>query len=274
MAIRIADTATVDPRAVLADRVEIGPYCVVEAGVTLGEATRLIAHACLLGATRIGAGNLVGPFAVIGAGPAGDAERGGGVVVGDGNTIREGTSIERGGAPDGLTRIGDRNVIGPHVVIGRDATIGDEVVLGAGVRLGAFAAIESFAQLTPGIDVHPGVTVGMHGFAGGPSRIVRDVPRFLLVDGSPSRVRSINSIGLKRRGFESGSIRALREAHRLLFRAQLEPLEAARRLVDRGLMTPEVIRLLESLEAQRRGRHGRARDPSRRLAQLEPNGAL
>ena len=102
----------------------------------------------------------------------------------------------------------------------------------------------------------------------------RDVPRFLLVDGSPSRVRSINSIGLKRRGFESGSIRALREAHRLLFRAQLEPLEAARRLVDRGLMTPEVIRLLESLEAQRQGRHGRARDPSRRLAQLEPNGAL
>ena len=274
MAMRIADTATVDPRAVLADRVEIGPYCVVEGGVTLGEGTRLIAHACLLGATRVGDGNLVGPFTVIGAGPNGPADQGGQIVIGDGNVIREGTSIERGAAPDGATRIGSRNVIGPHAAIARDATLGDEVVLGAGVRLGPFAAIESFAELSTGVDVHPGVTVGMHGYAGGPSRIVRDVPRFLLVDGSPTRVRSINSIGLKRRGFESGAIRALREAHRLLFRAQLEPLEAARRLVDRGLMTTEVIRLLESLEAQRRGRHGRARDPSRSPSEVEPIGAL
>lgn len=263
MAMQIADTATVDPRAELADGVEIGPYCVVGPDVRIGRGTRLVSHVCLFGRTRIGVHNVLAPFSVVGA-EHGVAYPGGRVEIGDENEIREGASIEAGSGPDGVTRIGSRNRLGPHVAIGRDAWICDEVTLGSGVRLGPMAGIESYAMVTAGVDVHPAATIGEHGFAGGPARIFRDVPRYMLVDGSPSRVRCLNLIGLRRRGFSRASIRALREAHRLLYRAKLDPNQAALRLVDHGLMTPEVIRLLESLHAQRSGRHGRARDARRR----------
>lgn len=270
MAIRIADTATVDPGAELADDVEIGPYCVVGPDVRLGSGTRLIAHVCLLGIVRMGDRNRIGPFSVIGADPlvGGPSGR---VEIGDDNTIREGASIEGGSGPEAGTRIGCRNQLGPHVAIAGDAWIENDVLLGAGVRLGLMAGIESFAQLTAGVDVHPAATVGEHAFAGGPARLFRDIPRYLLVDGSPSKVRSINLIGLKRRGFSRPSIRSLREAHRLIFRAGLDLNAAANRLVDLGQMTPEVIRLLESLHAQRSGRHGRAREARRRFP--DPAGA-
>jgi UDP-N-acetylglucosamine acyltransferase len=263
MAMSIADTATVDPRAELADEVEIGPYCVVGPDVRIGRGTRLVAHVCLIGPTRLGERNVLAPFTVVGV-EHGDGTEGGRVEIGDGNAIREGSSIEAGSGPEGVTRIGSRNRMGPHVAVGRDAWIGDEVSLGPGVRLGPMAGVESFAQVTAGVDVHAAATIGEHAFAGGPSRVFRDVPRYMLVDGSPSRVRCINLIGLRRRGFSRASIRALREAHRLIYRARLDPNQAALRLVDHGLMTPEVIRLLESLHAQRAGRHGRARDSGRR----------
>ncbi|WP_169979578.1 LbetaH domain-containing protein [Tautonia rosea] len=264
MAIRIADTATVDPGAELADDVEIGPYCVVGPDVRLGSGTRLISHVCLLGIVRMGEHNRIGPFTVIGTDPfaAGSISR---VEIGSENTIREGASIEGGSGIEAGTRIGSRNLLGPHVAIAGDAWIENDVVLGAGVRVGLRAGIESFAQLTAGVDVHPAATVGEHAFAGGPARIFRDVPRYLLVDGAPSKVRSINLIGLKRQGFSRPAIRSLREAHRLIYRAGLDLNAAANRLVDLGQMTPQVIRLLESLHAQRSGRHGRAREALRRL---------
>ena len=266
MAIRIADTATVDPRAELDDEVEIGPYCVVEAGARIGRGTHLIAHVCLLGPIRLGEGNAIGPFSVLGSEPAEAPPDGpaGRVELGDGNTVREGSSIERGIAPDASTRIGSRNRIGPLVAIAHDAYLADDVTLGAGARLGAFAGVEAFAQVTAGVDVHAAATIGEHSFVGGPSRVFRDVPRYLLVDGSPSKVRSINVIGLKRHGFDAAVVRALREAHRLIYRARLDPPHAARILGAHGMMTAEVTRMIESLEAQRSGRHGRARDAHRR----------
>ncbi|WP_152052249.1 acyl-ACP--UDP-N-acetylglucosamine O-acyltransferase [Tautonia marina] len=262
MAIRIADTATVDPGAELADDVEIGPYCVVGPDVRLGSGTHLIAHVCLFGSVQMGDRNRIGPFSVIGTVPPPGRPLGR-VVIGEENTIREGASIEAGTGSG--TRIGSRNQLGPHVAISGDAWIEDDVMLGAGVRLGLMAGIESFAQLTAGVDVHPAATVGEHAFAGGPARIFRDIPRYLLVDGSSSKVRSINLIGLKRRGFSRPSIRSLREAHRLIYRAGLDLNAAANRLVDLGHMTHEVIRLLESLHAQQSGRHGRAREALRRF---------
>ncbi|MEW4567286.1 acyl-ACP--UDP-N-acetylglucosamine O-acyltransferase [Tautonia sp. JC769] len=265
MAIRIADTATVDPGADLADDVEIGPYCVVGPDVRLGAGTRLTAHVCLLGVVRMGDRNRVGPFSVIGSDPT-PGRSPGRVEIGDDNAIREGASIEAGSdsGPEAGTRIGSRNLLGPHVAISGNASIEHDVLLGAGARLGMMAKIESFAQLTAGVDVHPAATVGEHAFAGGPARVFRDIPRYMLVDGRSAKVRSINLIGLKRRGFSRTSIRSLREAHRLIYRAGLDLNAAANRLVDLGQMTPEVIRLLESLHAQRSGRHGRARETLRR----------
>lgn len=267
MAIRIADTATVDPGAELADGVEIGPYCVVGPEVSIGRTTRLTAHVCLIGRVRIGERNSLGPFSVLGA-HSSINDRKGEIEIGDENTIREGASIESGSESGGTTQIGSRNLIGPHAVVSQSSILGDEVNLGPSVRIGTMARIEAFAVISSGVEVHPFVTIGEHGYARGPGQISRDLPRFLMVDGAPPRVRGINLIGLKGRGFDRGSIRSLREAHRLIFRAGLDLTATANYLVDHGHMTSEVIRLLESLHAQRSGRHGRAREGMSRSSEF------
>jgi UDP-N-acetylglucosamine acyltransferase len=104
------------------------------------------------------------------------------------------------------------------------------------------------------------VTIGAYSFVGGQSRIVHDVPRFMLVDGNPSRVRCINIVGLKRNGISREGIDALHEAHRLIFRAKMTADQAAEILQSHGHLFPEVRSLLEFIEAQQDGKHGRARE--------------
>lgn len=261
MAIAIADTATVDPRADLADGVDIGPYCVVGPEARIGPGSRLIAHVCVLGRAEIGAGNVLGPFVVVGAG-----EGRGAATIGDGNAIREGSTIERGDDPGESTSLGDRGVIGPHAAIGRGSSVAEEATIGAGARLGAGVLVETAATIGAGVEVHPAATVGAYAFVGGPSRVHQDVPKYMIVDGSPPRVRGVNIAELRRRGVPAPTIRSLREAHRLLYRAKLDPMAAARSLVDRGQMTAEVARLIESLIAQRAGLHGRAREARSRAS--------
>jgi UDP-N-acetylglucosamine acyltransferase len=104
------------------------------------------------------------------------------------------------------------------------------------------------------------VTIGAYSFVGGQSRIVHDVPRYMLVDGNPSRARCINAVGLKRNGISCEGIDALHEAHRLIFRAKMTSQQAAEILQSHGHLGPEVQSLIEFIEAQQEGKHGRARE--------------
>jgi UDP-N-acetylglucosamine acyltransferase len=263
MATVIADTACVDPRAELADDVEIGPYCVIGPDVRVGRGTRLIAHACIFGRTSLGEGNVIHPFATIGGEPQDVSYRGGdtGVEIADQNVIREGVTIHRGSEKeDGITRIGSRNLLMVHVHIAHDCVLGDRVTIANNTILGGHAHVESHVTISGGVGMHPFVTVGAYSYVGALSRIYHDVPRFMIVDGNPSKVRCINVVGLRRHGIPAESIAALHEAHRLIYRARMAAAHAAEILESHGHLCPEVRSLLDFIEEQHLGKHGRARE--------------
>ncbi len=266
MATLIADTACVDPRAELADDVEVGPYCVIGPDVTIGRGTRLIAHACIYGRTAIGEENVIHPFAVIGGEPQDISYRGTEtrVEVGDRNVIREAVTIHRGSEKEqGLTRIGSNNLLMVNVHVAHDCQLGDRVIIANNTILGGHSHIESFVTISGGVGVHPFVTIGAYCYVGGLSRIYHDVPRFMIVNGNPSKVRCINVVGLKRNGLTSEAISALHEAHRLIYRAKMSASSAAETLESHGHLCPEVKSLLDFIESQHHGTHGRARERRR-----------
>jgi UDP-N-acetylglucosamine acyltransferase len=263
MATVIADTACIDPRAELGEAVEVGPYCVIGPDVKIGRGTRLLAHVCIDGVTSVGEWNVVHPFTVIGGAPQdvtyhGSPTR---VAIGDRNVIREGVTIHRASEKEeGITRIGSNNLLMVNVHVAHDCVLGDGITIANNTILGGHCHIESNASISGGIGIHPFVTVGQFSYIGALSRIWHDVPRFMMVDGNPSKVRCINVVGLRRHGISSAAIAALHDAHRLIYRARMTVAGATEILESHGHICPEVRSLLEFIEAQHQGNHGRARE--------------
>ena len=269
MATLIADTACVDPRAEIADDVEIGPYSVIGPDVRIGRGTRMISHVCVYGHTTIGESNLISPFTVIGGDPQDVSYQGTPtrVEVGDHNVIRENVTINRATEKeDGLTRVGNHCYLMAGAHVAHDCKLGDRITIANGSMLGGHVHVESHASLSGGVAVHHFVTIGAYSFVGGQSRINHDVPRFMLVDGNPSKVRCINIVGLKRNGIGTEGIDSLHEAHRLIYRAKMSPRVAGEILESHGHATPEVKSLLEFIVAQQEGKHGRGREKMRMKA--------
>lgn len=266
MAVLIADTANVDPRAELADDVEIGPYCVIGPDVKIGAGTRLIGHVHVMGVVTIGAGNTISPFAVIGGEPQDVSYKGSPtrVEIGDANIIREHVTINRGTEKeDGVTRIGNQNFLMTGVHVAHDCKLGDRITIANNTLLGGHVHVESFAGISGGVAVHHFASIGGFCFIGGQSRIIHDVPPYMLVDGNPSKVRCINVVGLRRNGISEAGIEALHEAHRLLYRARVVVDEAEQTLKGLQRYTPEVEHLIRFVRAQHAGAHGRARERER-----------
>ncbi len=267
MAFSIADTACVDPRAELADDVEVGPYCVIGPDVRIGRGTRLVGHACLLGVASLGEFNVVSPYVVIGGDPQDVSYQGTPtrVEIGDHNVIREGVTINRATEKeDGVTRIGSHCFFMATSHVAHDCKLGDRITIANGSMLGGHVHVEDYASISGGVAVHHFVTIGGYSFVGGQSRITHDVPPYMLVDGNPSKVRCINVVGLKRNGVSVEGIDALHEAHRLIYRAKMSVRHATEILEGHGHMTPEVRRLLGFVQAQHEGKHGRGRERFRK----------
>jgi UDP-N-acetylglucosamine acyltransferase len=271
MAVVIADTACVHPRAELEDEVEIGPYCVIGPEVRIGRGTQLVGHVYVPGPATIGRENRISPFTVVGGEPLDRAAAALPTVVeiGDGNILREGVTIHRGSSHgEGKTRIGSDNHLMAHVHVAQDGWLGDGITLCQGVVLESGVRVESHAHVAVGVNVHSLVTIGECSFVAGSGRVHGDVPRYMLVEGSSARVRCLNSVALKRRRLSKEGLHALHEAHRLIYRARTELPQAAEILTARGHFTPEVRSLFEFLQAQQEGRHGRARERLRLQADL------
>jgi UDP-N-acetylglucosamine acyltransferase len=263
MATLIADTACIDSRAELDDDVEIGPYCVIGPDVKIGRGTRLIAHVCVHGPTMIGAQNVIHPFAAIGGEPQDIAFRGSPtrVEIGDANVIREGVTIHRASEKEqGVTRIGSNNLLMVNVHVAHDCVLDDKIVIANNTILGGHGHVESFSTISGGVGIHPFVTIGSYCYVGALSRIYHDVPRFMIVDGNPSKVRCINVVGLRRHDVGDEAIAALHEAHRLIYRARMTATHAGEILESHGHLCAEVRSLLEFIETQHLGKHGRARE--------------
>lgn len=216
----VHSTAVVDARAEIAETASVGPYCVVGAGVRLGDDVRLQSHVAIDGATTIGAGSQIFPFASVGLPPQdrkykGEASR---LEIGRNCIIREHVTINPGTEAGGLvTRIGDDCLllVGAHVahdcVIGSNVTLVNHATLGGHCRIGDHAILGGLSA------VHQFVRIGEHAFIGGMSGVENDVIPFGLAIGNRAALGGLNIVGLTRHGFSREAIHRLRRAYRTLF---------------------------------------------------------
>lgn len=254
-------TAVVEAGCQLGHGVRIGPYCVVSAEAVIGEGTVLSNGVTLLGRVRLGRFNRLHSGCVIGGEPQDISYRGTPteVVIGDANVIREGVTINRGSEKEnGQTVLGSHNFLMASSHVAHDCQIGDHVTIANATLLGGHVRVESHASLSGGVAVHHFVRIGGWAFVAGLSRVLQDVPPFMLAEGMPARPRCANLVALRRGGFSTHEISAIVEAHRLLYRAKAG-LAATREILEtHQQLLPQVEELLAFIAIQQEGRHGRA----------------
>lgn len=266
MATHIAETAVVDPKAEIDTDIDIGPFCVVGPEVSIGRGTRLHNHVTLMGRVTLGQHNQIFPGVVVGGDPQDLSYRGEPteVIIGDGNTIRESVTINRGTKKEeGITSVGDNCYLMASCHVAHDCRLGDRIVMANATLLGGHVHIHDDATLSGGVAVHHFATIGSFSFVSGLSRVLHDVPPFMLVEGSPARPRCVNVVALKRNDFPDDIIKALSEAHRLLYRAKVGLDHAREILRGNGMLIPTVNHLLSFVQTQHEGRHGRGRERRR-----------
>jgi UDP-N-acetylglucosamine acyltransferase len=263
MTTRIAPNAFVDPQAEIDDHVEIGPFSTIGPNVRIARGTRLMNSVTVTGHVTIGRDNVIYPNVVIGGEPQDVSYAGSDtqVIIGDGNTIREGVTINRGSEKeDGITRLGNKNFLMACSHVAHDCKLGNHIIMANGSLLGGHVHVQDYASLSGAVAVHHYSTIGSYAFIGGLSRVLHDVPPFMLCEGVPARPRCINIVALKRHDFSAHVIDCLAEAHKLIYRSKIG-LEPAREILrGNGQLVPQVNQLLAFIETQQEGRHGRSRE--------------
>ena len=246
----IHPTAIVAPGARIHDDVEVGPYSVIGDDVEIGAGTVIGPHVVVRGPTVIGRANRIFQFSSIGEEPqdkkyAGEPTR---LVIGDGNTIREGVTINRGTAQDrGETTLGDDNWIMAYVHIAHDCVLGDHIILANNVTLAGHCHVGDWAIFGGFAGLHQFCRVGAHAFLGKYAGLSQDVPAYVMVAGTPAAPRGINSEGLKRRGFTAAQIANIKQAYKVLYRSGLKLAEARARLEELARAQPELELFVASI---------------------------
>jgi len=232
MSTSIHPTAVVDPRAELAAGVEVGPFAVIGPEVQIGAGSRIGPHVVIDGRVRMGTGNRVFPGACIGLEPQ-DLKYSGApteVVMGDDNTIRECVTINRATADGEQTRLGNGNLLMAYSHLGHNCDLGDRIVIANGVAVAGHVVIGDRAVVGGMLGIHQFVHIGTLAMEGGMSRIDRDVPPFMTVEGHPGRVRGLNRIGLRRSGLAEldggAQLKQLQEVWSQLYRSDCVLAEA------------------------------------------------
>jgi UDP-N-acetylglucosamine acyltransferase len=252
----IDSQARIDPSARLADDVVVGPWTLIGPDVEIGPGCVIESHVVIKGPTVIGANNHIFQFSSIGEATPDlkyrdEPTR---LLIGDNNIIRENVTIHRGTVQDrSETTIGNHNLLMAYVHIGHDSVLGDHTILVNNTALAGHCQIGDWAILSGFTLVHQFCKLGPHCFAGMGTAIGKDVPAYVTVSGAPAEAKTINSEGLRRRGFSSEAISQLRRAFKILYRQGLTLDAAIQRLELMLSETPEVEVLIESVRASGRG---------------------
>ncbi|MCP4230844.1 MAG: acyl-ACP--UDP-N-acetylglucosamine O-acyltransferase [bacterium] len=251
----IHPTAIIAPEANLPDDIEVGPFTVIGPQVTIGVGSSIGSHALIEGETYIGANAKIYSNTVIGTDPqdikfAGEHST---VHIGDNATIREFVTINRGTVDREDTRIGDNVVLLAYAHVAHDCIVGDNCLLSNCGTLAGHVVIEDYVVIGGLAAVHQFGRVGAHAFIGGTLGVTRDVPPYLLVGSDPTRIVGLNTIGLKRRGFSSEVIGALKSAYRIYYREGLNTTQALQRIEEEVSGYPEVEHFVEFIRNSERG---------------------
>ncbi len=235
--------AVVSPQAQVAPDVEIGPYTIVGAGVSIDSGTWIGPHAVVNGPTKIGKNNKIFQFASLGEDPQDKKYKGEKtwLEIGDRNTFREFCTVNRGTVQGrGVTRIGNDNLLMSYSHVGHDCTLGDHIVMANVATLAGHVEIDDCASLGGLSAVHQYTKLGAYCFIANNAAVTRDVPPYVMAVGQPADPHSINTVGLQRRGFTPAQILNIRRAYRVLYRSSLKLEEAVERLEETAASQPEI----------------------------------
>jgi UDP-N-acetylglucosamine acyltransferase len=251
---RIHPSSVVGPDVELAAGVEVGPLCLLDGKIRIGPRTRLIGHVTILGITELGADNVLHPGAVIGDEPqdlgyTGVARS---VKIGDRNVFREYSTVHRGSEHGDITIMGDDNFMMQNAHVAHDCRVGNSTIIAGGALLAGWVELGDRALVSGNCVVHQYTRIGRLAMMRGLSRTSRDIPPFCMMDGTHT-LRGINLVGLKRAGFPSKSIHALRHAYQALFGTRQNLKMAIERLERTVALTPEVIEMLNFIKTSKRG---------------------
>lgn len=240
----IDSRAVISPQAQIDDDVHIGPFTIIGADVIVGKGTWIGPHAVINGPTRIGEDNKIFQFASIGDAPQDKKYRGEPtrLEIGDRNVFREFVTVNRGTTHDrGVTRIGNDNLLMAYAHVAHDCQVGDKIVMSNCATLGGHVQLGDWVIMGGLSAVHQHTKVGAHCFIANNAAVTRDVPPYVMAIGQPAVPHSVNSEGLKRRGFTPEQIRNIRRAYRILYRSGLKLAAALERLEEAAVDQAELI---------------------------------
>jgi UDP-N-acetylglucosamine acyltransferase len=251
----IHPTAIIDPTAHIGAETEIGPYCVIGANVVIGDHCLLKNHVSIAGPTRIGDHNTFYPFCSIGQ-RSQDLKYAGEptfLEIGGHNSFREFCTVNRGTSPGSKTIVGHHGNFLAYVHIAHDCLVGDHVIFSNNGTLAGHVLVEDYTVIGGLSGVHQFCRLGQHSIVGGCTKIVQDVPPFMIADGNPAELRGTNQVGLERRDFSAENIRSLREAYRLLCRSNLNVKQACAAIREQLPPSEHLNHFLNFIEASKRG---------------------
>ena len=252
---RIHPTALVSAEAQLGDGVEVGPFAIIGDNCVVGDGSVIGARATLERNVHLAANVRVGIGSVLGGDPQDLKFRGEvtTVEIGEGTTIREYATINRGTAHSMKTSVGRNCFIMSYVHLAHDCQVGDNVIISNGTQLAGHVVVEDHATISGLTAAHQFVRIGAHSFIGGCSRVAKDVPPYLKAVGNPVKLYGLNSVGLQRRGFKEETVRELKRAYRLVFRSELNVSQAMERARAELAPVAEVEHFLRFIEESQRG---------------------
>jgi len=251
----IHPSAVIHHKARVAESCDIGPYCVIGENVELGAGCKLHSHVVIDGHTKLGARNEIFPFASIGL-KTQDLKWKGGVTrteIGDENTFREYVTIHSATGDGEVTKVGSNNHILAYCHLAHNVTLGNHVIMSNVATLAGHVTVEDHAVIGGLAAVHQFCRVGRIAIIGGCSKVVQDVPPFMLADGNPAETRTINKVGLERNGVSDEAQTALRAAYKILFREGLTIPNSLAKIENDLPKLPEVQQLVQFVRSSERG---------------------
>ncbi len=252
----IHETAIVHETAKIGKNVAIGPWSIIGENVEIGDDCVIASHVVIKGPCKIGQGNRFFQYGSIGEECqdlkyAGEATR---LEIGDNNVFREGVTIHRGTVQDSsLTKIGSNCLFMVNAHVAHDVIIGDNCIFANNATLAGHVHIGDYVIFGGHAAIHQFGKVGSHAFIAGGSVIIKDIPPYVMASGHHAKPFGINSEGLKRRGFDAESIKAVKRAYRVIFRSGKTIAEALTELEESAEAQPSVALLTEFLKTNERG---------------------
>ena len=254
----IDETSKIDPKADISSDAVIGPWCIIGPNVSIGSGTVIESSVIIRSNTKIGSNNRIFQFSSVGEDPADKKFTGEEtwLEIGDNNIFREGVTLHRGTGSGGcLTKIGSDNLMMPYVHVAHDCIVGDNTVFANNVGISGHVVVGDWVILGGYAGVNQFLKIGDHAMIGAMSHITNDIPAYVIVSGRPASVRSINAIGLERRGFDKETVAGIREAFKIIYKRNYSLQEAIDQLKAMSENCKALEILISSLESSEKGIH-------------------